>query len=64
MKQKQTHRHREQICGFQGAGGLGSSGLELLGISSCEVLHREWINKVLLYSTGTIQYPGINHNRK
>ena len=22
-KQKQTHRHREQICGCQGGGGLG-----------------------------------------
>ena len=21
MKQKQTHRHREQSCGFQGGGG-------------------------------------------
>ena len=23
MKQKQTHKHREQICGCQGRGGVG-----------------------------------------
>ena len=22
-KQKQTHRHREQTCGYQGGGGVG-----------------------------------------
>ena len=25
-KQKQTHRHREQICGGQGGGGWGNDG--------------------------------------
>ena len=35
MKQKQTHRHREQICGCQRAGGgmdweSGASGCKLL----------------------------------
>ena len=35
------------------------------GISRCELLYIEWINKVLLYSTGNyIQYPVINHNGK
>ena len=30
-----------------------------------KLLHLEWINKVLLYSTGSyIQSPGINHNGK
>ena len=27
MKQKQTHRHREQTGGCQGGGGIGSLGL-------------------------------------
>ena len=35
------------------------------GISRCKPLYTEWINKVLLYSTGNyIQYPVINHNGK
>ena len=35
------------------------------GVSRCELVYREWINKVLLYSTGNyIQYPVINHNGK
>ena len=33
------------------------------GISRCKLVYTEWINKVLLYSTGNyIQYPVINHN--
>ena len=27
MKQKQTHRHREQTCGCQGGGRMGRDGL-------------------------------------
>ena len=35
------------------------------GVSRCKLLHRERINKVLLYSTGNYtQHPGINHNGK
>ena len=35
------------------------------GISKCKLLDREWMNKVLLYNTGSyIQYSGINHNGK
>ena len=35
------------------------------GVGRCKLLHLEWINKVLLYSTGNcIQSPGINHNEK
>ena len=35
------------------------------GVGRCKLLHLEWINKVLLCSTGNyIQYPGINHNGK
>ena len=33
------------------------------GISRCKLLHREWINKVLLYSTvNYIRYPVIDQN--
>ena len=36
-----------------------------IGVSRCELLYIEWINKVLLYSTENyIQYPMINHNGK
>ena len=60
MKQKQTHRHREQICGCQG-GGEGGKDWEF-GISRCKLVHRGWIkNNVLLYITGNyIQYSVIN----
>ena len=35
------------------------------GFGKCKLLHLEWINKVLLYSTGNyIPSPGINHNAK
>ena len=64
MKQKQTHRYREQTCGCQGGGGGGRKEWEF-GISRCKLLHIGWINKVLLYNTGNyIQYPVINHNGK
>ena len=33
------------------------------GISGYKILHTEWINKVLLYSTGNyLQYSRISHN--
>ena len=66
MKQKQTHRHKEQTCGGQGGGG-GRGGKEWeFGISIGKLLYIEWINnKVLLYSTGNyIQYLVTNHNEK
>ena len=65
MKQKQTHRHREQICGCQGLG--SARGMEWeVGISRYKPLYIEWINnKGLLYSTGKcIQHPLINCNGK
>ena len=31
-KQKQTPRHREQICGYQGEGGLGEGRIGSLGL--------------------------------
>ena len=63
MRQKPTHRHREQTCGCQGGGGGERMGWEL-GISRCKLLYVGWINnKVLLYSIRNyIQYPVINHN--
>ena len=33
------------------------------GVSRCQLVHVEWVNKVLLYNTKNyIQYPLINHN--
>ena len=65
MKQKETHRHREQTCGCQGVGGRGVMEWEF-GVSRCKVLYTEWINsKVLPYSTENyLQYPVINHHGK
>ena len=64
IKQKETHRHREQTCGCQG-GGRGGMDWEF-GVSRCKLLYIGWINnKVLLYSIRNyIQYPVINHNGK
>ena len=44
----------------------GGRGVDwVFAISRCKLLHLEWINKVLLYSTGNyIQYPVINYNGK
>ena len=60
-KQRQTHRHREQTCGFQG----GGMEWEFV-VSRCKLLYIEWINnKVLLYNTGNyIQYLVINHGKE
>ena len=62
MKQKLTHRHREQTCGCQGGGGQVLKS----GTSRYKLLYIGWINnKVLVYSTGNyIQYLVINHNGK
>ena len=32
-KQKQTHRHREQVCGSQGGGGEREGGTGSLGLA-------------------------------
>ena len=54
MKQKQTHRHKEQTCVCR----EGKAGGEMeweVGISRCKLLYIEWLkHKVLLYSTGNI----------
>ena len=63
MKQKQTHRRKEQTCVAKGCGG----GMDwAFGMSRCKPLYIESINnKVLLYSTGNyIQYLIITYNGK
>ena len=64
MKQKQTHRRRTNL--WLPRGRAVREGWTEFGVSSCKILHVEWINnKVLLYSIGNyIQYPVINHNGK
>ena len=60
-KRKQTHRHKEQTCSYQG-GGMDWE----FGVSKCKLLRIERLNnKVLLFNRGKhIQYPEINHNGK
>ena len=56
---------REQTCGCQGSEGDGEGMGWGVGGSRYELLHIEWINKVLLQNTGSyIQYLVINHNGK
>ena len=64
MKQKQTHRHGEQTCGYNSKG--TGRGMEWeVGVSRSKLLYMEEINKILLYSTENyIQCPMINHNEK
>ena len=33
LKQKQTHRHREETCGCQGRGGVGEGCIGSLGLA-------------------------------
>ena len=48
----------------KGVGGGGGMDFKF-GVSRCKLLLREWMDKVLLYSTGNyIQCPGISHNGK
>ena len=64
MKQKQTHIHREQTHGCRWGGGGGRIEWEFV-VSRYKLLYMEWINKVLLHSTGNYsQYSVINHNGK
>ena len=42
IKQKQTHRYREQICGCQGS--KGGKDWEF-GISRCQLLYIGWIKQ-------------------
>ena len=64
MKQKQTHSHSKQTCGYQGRGDSRGKDWEF-GISRCKLLHTGCINKVLLYSTGNYtQYLVITYTGK
>ena len=60
MKEKQTHRHREQTCGCQGEGGEGMDWE--FGISRGKLLCIGWINNKGIGNY--IQYPVTNHNGK
>ena len=61
MKQKQTHRHREQTSGCQER----RFGSWEIGISRYKLLYIGGINKILPYSTGDyMHYPGMSHNGK
>ena len=54
----------KETVGCQGGRGPGREGLGV-GIRRCKLLYIEWINKVLLQSTGNcIPYPVINHDGK
>ena len=61
VKEKQTHRHREQTCSCQGRGIDWE-----FGINRCKLVYIGCINnKVLLYGTGDYtEYPEIDHNGK
>ena len=64
MKQKQTHRYREQTGGCQEGEGWGGKEWGFR-ISRCKLVPIGRINKVLPYCTGNyIQYLVINHNGK
>ena len=43
VKQKQTHRHREETGSYQGGGGGRGMDWEL-GISRCTLVYIEWID--------------------
>ena len=65
MKQKQTHRHREQTCGCQGEGGVGGDGLRIWDQQMQTIIYRVDKQQGPTYSTRNyIQYPVIKHNGK
>ena len=62
IKQKQTHRHREQTCGCQGAGGKGGENWDQQMQTIIYTLDEQ---QGIWYRMGNyIQYLVINHNRK
>ena len=65
-KQKQTHRHKKQIYGYQRGKGVGRGINEEFGINRYILLYiKQIISNVLLYSTGNyIQYLIITYNGK
>ena len=48
LKQKQTHKYRDQTYGCQGEKREVEVDWEY-GVGRCKLLHLEWKNKVLLY---------------
>ena len=51
-------RHLQRVGG-------GGRGIDWeFGVGRCKLLHLEWINNILLYSTGNGIQSGTNHNRK
>lgn len=61
-QQKQTHRHKEQTCGCQGAGRRGGVDWEFR-VSTCKVLDVEWMgNEVLLYGKGNYVHNLLGQN--
>lgn len=64
MKQKQRCWHRKQTSHRQGGGVRRGMECEV-GVSRYKAFYKQWISKVLLYSTEIyIQYPIINHSGK
>ena len=61
-KQEPTHKHRDQTCGFQGAG-LGRMEGEV-GVSRCKLLHIGTKNGAYCGARSCIQSSGINHGGK
>ena len=53
-KEKQTHRHREQMCGCPRGCGGGRGMVWEAGVSRCKLSCIEWRNKVLPYAQRTI----------
>ena len=46
-KQKQTHRHTEQTCGYQWGEEIKRDGLKV-GVGRYKLVHTEWINTKIL----------------
>ena len=65
LKQKETHRQREQAWGCQGNSGWKRDGLGVWDQQIQTIIYRMDKGQVLLYSIGNyIQYPVTNHNEK
>ena len=61
VKQKQTQGQENRLVVAKGKRVEG--GLDWKFTIRCKLLYGQWVNKILLYSTGNcIQYTIINHN--
>ena len=62
MTQKQTDIRNRLVVAKDGAGGRLD---RECGTSDCKLLHTEWIDNKVLYSTGNyVQDPVVNHKGK